>query len=90
MRSILLLSIYSYVLRDNFSLAVVDVWGLRCMYVGDEMGAMLSVLFLRRGAVVYLCRTCVHPVAVLRAAFCMPCSLLMLVDDARGDHMDYR
>ena len=31
---------------------------------------------------------CVHPVAVLNAAFCMTCSLLMLVDDARGDHME--
>ena len=29
----------------------------------------------------------VHPVAVLNAAFCMTCSLLMLVEDARGDHM---
>ena len=28
--------------------------------------------------------SCVHPVAVL----CMTCSLLMLVDDARGDHME--
>ena len=27
---------------------------------------------------------CVHPVAVLNAAFCMTCSLLMLVEDARG------
>ena len=33
--------------------------------------------------------SCVHPVAVLNAAFCMTCSLLMLVEDARGDHMDY-
>ena len=32
--------------------------------------------------------SCVHPVAVLNAAFCMTCSLLMLVDDARGDHME--
>ena len=31
---------------------------------------------------------CVHPVAVLNAAFCMICSLLMLVEDARGDHME--
>ena len=31
---------------------------------------------------------CVHPVAVLNAAFCIPCSLLMLVEDARGDHME--
>ena len=31
---------------------------------------------------------CVHPVAVLNAAFCMTCSLLMLVEDARGDHIE--
>ena len=39
------------------------------------------------------CRSCmfvsyVHPVAVLNAAFCMTCSLLMLVEDARNDHME--
>ena len=32
--------------------------------------------------------SCVHPVAVLNAAFCMTCSLLMLVEAARGDHME--
>ena len=32
--------------------------------------------------------SCVHPVSVLNAAFCMTCSLLMLVEDARGDHME--
>ena len=32
--------------------------------------------------------SCVHPVAVLNAAFCMTCSLLMLADDARCDHME--
>ena len=31
---------------------------------------------------------CVHPVAVLNSAFCMTCSLLMLVEDARGGHME--
>ena len=31
--------------------------------------------------------SCVHHVEVLNAAFCMTCSLLMLVGDARGDHM---
>ena len=31
---------------------------------------------------------CVHHVAVLNAAFCTTCSLLMLVEDARGDHME--
>ena len=32
--------------------------------------------------------SCVHPVAVLNAAFCMTCSLLTLVEDARGDHTE--
>ena len=32
--------------------------------------------------------SCVHPVAVLNAAFCMTCSLLMLVKDAIGDHTE--
>ena len=32
--------------------------------------------------------SCVHPVAVLNAAFGITCSLLVLVEDARGDHME--
>ena len=32
--------------------------------------------------------SCVHHVAVLNAAFCMTCSLLMLVKDERSDHME--
>ena len=32
--------------------------------------------------------SCVHPVAVINAVFCMTCSLLMLVEDTRGDHME--
>ena len=32
--------------------------------------------------------SCVHHMAVLNAAFCMTCSLLMLVEDAIGDHME--
>ena len=32
--------------------------------------------------------SCVHPMAVLNAAFCMTCSLLMLVEDARGNHIE--
>ena len=31
--------------------------------------------------------SCVHHVAVLNATFCMTYILLMLVEDARGDHM---
>ena len=34
----------------------------------------------------YVC--VLHPVAVLNAAFCMTCSLLMLVKDAIGDHTE--
>ena len=32
--------------------------------------------------------SCVHPVAFLNDAFCMTCILLMLVEHARGDHME--
>ena len=32
--------------------------------------------------------SCVHPVAVLNAAFCMTCSLLIMVQDATGDRME--
>ena len=32
--------------------------------------------------------SCVYSVVVLNAAFCMTCSLLMLVENARGDHME--
>ena len=32
--------------------------------------------------------SCVHPMAVPNAAFCMTCRLLMLVEDARGDHIE--
>ena len=31
--------------------------------------------------------SCVHPVAVFNAVFCMTCSMLMLVEVAGGDHM---
>ena len=36
----------------------------------------------------YMFVSCVHPVVVLNAAFCMTCSLLMLVVDANGDHTE--
>ena len=32
--------------------------------------------------------SCVHPVAVLNAAFCMTGNLLMLVEDAKVDHTE--
>ena len=56
-----------------------DAWSCRC-------SCMESIS-------VSSCRCCMfvsymHPVTVLNAAFCMTCSLLMLVEDARGDHME--
>ena len=53
-----------------------DAWSCSC----SRMGSM-SVLSFR-------CCMFVHPVAVLNAVFCMTCSLVMLVEDARGDHME--
>ena len=38
--------------------------------------------------VIQMLYVCVHHVAVVNAAFCMTCSLLMLVEDARGNHME--
>ena len=36
----------------------------------------------------YMFVSCVHPVAVLNAGFCMTWSLLMMVEDAIGEHSD--
>ena len=56
-----------------------DAWSCKCSCMGS-----MSVSSCRCCMFVY----CVHPVAVLNAAFCMTFSLLMLVDDARGEHME--
>ena len=56
-----------------------EVWSCRCSCMGS-----VSVSSCR-------CRMfefCVYPVTVLNAAFCMTCSLLMLVEDAIDDHME--
>ena len=47
----------------------------------------MYVCIVRRGAVgAHIWGvSCVHPMAVLNAAFCMTCSLLMPVEDAIGD-----
>ena len=43
----------------------------------------------RHADVVCLCLVClVYHVAVINAAFCMTCSVLMLVEDAGADHME--
>ena len=73
-----------------------------CVCVGDVMDVVFSVCIVRRGAVgacvwgsvsassCICCMfvSCVYPVAVLNAAFCMTCSLLMLLEVAIGDHTE--
>ena len=51
-----------------------------CVCVGDVMDVMFSVCIVRRCMFV----SCVYPVSVLNTAFCMTCSLLMLVENAIG------
>ena len=42
----------------------------------------------RHADVFFMFVPCVHPVSVLNAAFCITCSLLILIEDARGDHIE--
>ena len=56
-----------------------EAWSCRCSCMGS-----VSVSLCRCCMFV----SCVHPMAVLNAAFSMTCSLLLMVDDARGDHME--
>ena len=56
-----------------------DAWSCRYSCIGS-----MSVSSCRCCMFVY----CVHTVAVLNAEFCMTCSLLMLVEDTRGNHME--
>ena len=67
--------------------------------VRGVMDVVFSVCIVTRGSVgvgsmsVSSCRccmfvSCVYPVSLHSAAFCMTYSLLMLVEDARGDHME--
>ena len=54
-------------------------WSCRCSCTGSvSVSSCKGCMFV----------SCVHPVAVLNAAFCMTCSLLMLVEDAIGDHTE--
>ena len=74
-----------------------------CVCVEDVMDVVFSVCIVRRKAVgaplwgvrvfchaygVCVFVSYVHPVAVHYAAFCMTCSLLMLVEDVIGDHAE--
>ena len=55
-----------------------EAWRCRCSCMGSvSVSSCRCCMFV----------SCVHPVAVLNVAFCMTCSLLMLVEGAKG-HMD--
>ena len=54
-----------------------EAWSCRCSCMGSmSVSSCRCCMFV----------SCVHPVAVLNATFCMTSSLL--VEDARGDHME--
>ena len=56
-----------------------EVWRYRCSCMGSVgVSSCRCCMFV----------SCVHPVAVLNAAFCTTCSLLILVGDTRDDHME--
>ena len=55
-----------------------ETWSCRCSCMGSVSVSSCRCMFV----------SCVHPVAVLNAAFCMTCSLLVLVEDAIGDHTE--
>ena len=65
-----------------------------CIYVcfvrrGVAGARVFEVGVFRHAYVVYLCLvSCVHSVTILNDAFYMTSSLLMLVEDARGDHIE--
>ena len=56
-----------------------DAWSCRCSCLGNMNVSSCTCCMFVSG---------VHHVAVLSAAFCKTCSLLMLVEHARGDHME--
>ena len=56
-----------------------DAWSCRCSCMGSmSVSSCRCCIFV----------SCVHPVAVHKAAFCMTCNLLILVEDSRDCHME--
>ena len=56
-----------------------DAWSCRCSCMGSmSVSSCICCMFV----------SCVYFVVVFSVAFCMTCSLLMLVEDVRGDHME--
>ena len=56
-----------------------EAWSCMCSYMGSvSVSSCICCMFV----------SCVQPVAVFNAAFCMTCSLLKLVEDAIGDYTE--
>ena len=56
-----------------------DAWSTECSCMGSmSVSSCRCCMFV----------SCVHPMAVVNVAFCMACSLLLLVEDARDNHME--
>ena len=66
---------------------VMDVVFSVCIVTRGAVGSRVWVVLVFRHADV-VCVYCVHHVAVFNAAFCMTFRLLMLVEDASGNHME--
>ena len=66
---------------------VMDViFCLHCEAWGSRCSCMRSVLVTSCRCCMFV--SCVHPVAVLNVEFCMTCSLLMLVKNAKCDYVE--
>ena len=61
---------------------------MQCACVSVSVPVYIGVLVGVSSCICCMFVSCVHPVAVLNAALCMTCSLLMLVEDAIGDHTE--
>ena len=60
-----------------------------CLYCGAWIYRCLLMGSISVSSYIYcMLMSYVHPVAVPNDALCMTCNLLMLLEDARGDHME--
>ena len=67
--------------RDVMDVVFSEAWSSRCSCMGSvSVSSCRCCMFV----------SCVHPVVVLNAVFCMTCRLLMLVEDARRNHKEKR
>ena len=77
-------------LREHACVSSRGAQSTELVWILDFKQILLLLLLSRSVSSCICCMgvSCVHPVVVLSAALCMTFSLLMLVEDARGDHME--